>query len=74
LGTIVKITAIGDALGIILPEDALVKLGAQEGDTLYITETPNGLELCPWDEQLGRKVEIGRRVARKYRDALRDPK
>lgn len=69
MGSVIKVTAVGNGLGIVLPPEALAKLGVGEGDPLYLTETPNGIEISPWDEQLGRKVEIGKRVARRFRDA-----
>jgi putative addiction module antidote len=72
MGSVVKVTAVGDALGIVLPREALAKLGVEEGDSLYLTEAANGVEISPYDEELGRKVEIGKRVVRKYRDAPRD--
>ncbi len=43
--TTLKITTIGNSLGVILPKEVLAKLHADKGDTLYVTRTPNGIEL-----------------------------
>lgn len=40
-----KLTAIGTSLGVVLPEDALARLKLEEGDTLYLTEAPDGYRL-----------------------------
>lgn len=67
----VKVTTVGSSSGIVLPKEALAKLRVQKGDTLYITETPNGIQLSPYDEHLARQIEAGREVMRENRDVLR---
>jgi putative addiction module antidote len=49
----------------------LAKLRVEKGDTLYITETPNGLQLIPYDPELARQLEVAREVMRENRDVLR---
>jgi putative addiction module antidote len=58
-------------VGIVLPKEILAKLHVEKGDSLYITETPQGIQLTPYDEEFDRQIEIGKKVMRKYRDALR---
>jgi len=67
----VKITTVGSSAGIVLPKDVLAKLRVEKGDMLYITETPEGIQLSPYDQEFARQVEAGRKVMRRYRDALR---
>ena len=43
--TALKLTSIGNSVGVVLPKELLVKLGVQKGDTLYAVETPEGLRL-----------------------------
>ena len=43
----VEIIAIGDDLGIILPDEALQHLGVQPGDTLSVVKVAGGFELKP---------------------------
>lgn len=71
MSSVVKVTTVGSSTGIVLPKEVLAKLRVEKGDSLYITETPNGIQLSPYDEEFSRQIEAGRKVMRKYRDALR---
>jgi putative addiction module antidote len=71
VGSVVKITTVGSSAGIVLPKEVLAKLRVEKGDSLYVTETPGGIQLTPYDEEFSRQVEAGRKVMRRYRDALR---
>ncbi len=71
MNTVVKITTVGSSVGIVLPKEVLAKLHVQKGDSLYITETPNGVQLTPYDEKFARTMEVADKVMRKYRDTLR---
>ena len=67
----VKLVAIGNSTGVILPKETLTRLNVKSGDILYITETPNGLQLSPFDEKFAPKMEVAGRVVRRYRDAFK---
>lgn len=69
---VLKIRQIGNSLGVVLPKEALAKLRAGVGDELHIVETPDGLELRPYDPELERQLEAGRSIAKRYRNALRE--
>ena len=71
MGSVVKITTVGSSAGIVLPKEILAKLRVEKGDSLYVTDTPGGIQLTPYDKEFSRQVEAGRKVMRKYRDALR---
>jgi putative addiction module antidote len=71
MGAVVKITTVGSSVGIVLPKEILSRLHVEKGDSLYITETPDGVQLTPYDEEFDRQIEIGKKVMRTYRDALR---
>ncbi len=71
MGSVVKITTVGSSAGIVLPKEVLAKLRVEKGDSLYVTDTPGGIQLTPYDKEFSRQVEAGRKVMRKYRDALR---
>jgi putative addiction module antidote len=70
-GTTVKVTTVGNSIGIVLPKDVLERLHIEKGDLLYISETPGGVQLTPFKPEFARVVEAGRRATRKYRNALR---
>ena len=42
-----KLRAIGDSVGVVLPKDLLARLRVGDGDTLQVVETPNGFQLTP---------------------------
>ncbi|MFM6224419.1 MAG: AbrB/MazE/SpoVT family DNA-binding domain-containing protein, partial [Dolichospermum sp.] len=38
-----KISRVGNSLAITLPKETLEKLKVQEGDSVFVTETPTGI-------------------------------
>lgn len=48
-----KLIRIDGGTGVILPEEVLAKLGVGVGDTLFVKETPTGVELTPKDPDAG---------------------
>jgi putative addiction module antidote len=66
-----KVLTIGSSLGVVLTKDILARLKVEKGDTLYISETPDGIKLTPYDQEFAEEMEAGRRVMRKHRDVLR---
>jgi putative addiction module antidote len=71
VATTVKITTIGNSVGIVLPKEVLSRLHVEKGDSLYVLETPQGIELTPYDKEFSSEMEAAKRVMRKHRDALR---
>ena len=67
----VKVTTVGNSVGIVLPKEVLEHLHIEKGDMLYISETPGGVQLTPYKAEFAKVVEAGRRGPRKYRNALR---
>lgn len=66
-----KITTVGSSAGVVLPKEVLAKLRVGKGDTLYVTETPDGIELRPFDAEFAEQMSIAEQVMREDRDALR---
>jgi len=71
MATTIKITAIGNSAGIILPKETLARLNVEKGDVLYLTETADGIQLTPYDEEFARQIEAMETVMRENRDVLR---
>lgn len=67
----VKITQIGNSLGIILSKEILAKLNAEKGDTLMLINTANGIELSQYNKETALQMDIGREVMKEYRDVLK---
>lgn len=66
-----KITAIGNSFGVILPKAILEKLRVSKGDSVLAIETPNGIELTTYDSEVAEQMEIAERVMREDREVLR---
>jgi putative addiction module antidote len=67
-----KVTAIGNSYGVILPKDALAKLNVTAGDSLFITEAPDGFRITPYDPEFEQQMEVARAIMKKRRNALRE--
>jgi putative addiction module antidote len=66
-----KITAIGNSAGVILPRELLARLRVEKGDELYVLETPDGIKLTSYDPTLAQQMEVAEKVMRKDRHVLR---
>ena len=66
-----KVTTVGNSTGVILPKELLEKLRIAKGDSLYVTETPRGVELSPYDDEFAAQMEIAEAIMREDRDVLR---
>jgi len=44
-----KVTTIDNSTGIVLPQEVLAKMHIEKGDNLYLTATPNGFEITPYN-------------------------
>jgi putative addiction module antidote len=67
-----KITKVGNSAGLLLPKEALAKLRVEQGDTVYLTETPDGFRITPYDPEFERQMTAARKIMRKHRKALRE--
>ena len=68
----VKVTPIGNSLGILLPKEALTRLNAGKGDLLYLVDGPEGLTLTPYQQDFEKQMEAAEKVLKKYRNALHE--
>jgi putative addiction module antidote len=69
--TTLKITTVGNSTGVVLPKEILQRLRVDKGDILYVLETPNGIELTPYNPEFAAQMEIAERVMREDRDVLK---
>ena len=65
-----KLTQIGNSVGVILPKELLARLKVAKGDSLFLTEAANGLTLTPYDPELEEQIKAGREFMREYRDTF----
>ena len=67
----VKVTTIGNSIGIVLPKEVLAELNVQKGDTLYVSSAPDGVKLTAYDQEFAAQMKAMNYVMRKHRDVLR---
>jgi putative addiction module antidote len=68
----IRVRKVGNSLGVILPSEVAKALGVGEGDTLYLTESQDGLRLTPHDPDFERQMRLAEDGMREFRNALRD--
>lgn len=66
-----KITKIGNSAGVVLPKELLARLRAGVGDTLYVTEAPDGIRITAADPDFAAQMEAAERIMRRDRNVLR---
>ena len=68
-----KIRKIGNSVGVILPKEALAHLHVEEGDSVSVTEGPDGsLRLSPAKAEVTRQMDVVKDVMKRYRHTLRE--
>jgi putative addiction module antidote len=66
-----KLTRIGNSLGFTLPKEALARFNLREGDTVFVQQTANGIELTPYDPEFEEQMNVADSLLRRYRNAFR---
>ena len=67
-----KLTQIGNSVGVILPRELLAKLGMAKGDTIYAIDQPDGVRLTVADPDFAAQMYVARRVMKQRRAVLRE--
>jgi putative addiction module antidote len=71
MATAVKVTTIGNSVGIVLPKEVLNRLHVEKGDIVYITDSPEGVRLSAYSDEFAQKLEAFEHVMRENRDVLK---
>ena len=69
--TALKLTQIGNSVGVILPKELLARLKVDKGDLLHVTDSPDGITLTPYDPDFGEQIGEGREFMNEFRDTFR---
>jgi putative addiction module antidote len=67
-----KLTQIGNSVGVILPKEVLGRLNLEKGDTLFLTDSVNGFNLSPYNPTFDAQMTEARRIMKKRREVLRE--
>ena len=63
---------VGGSIGATLPKDMADRLNLRPGDRVLAVETAQGILITPYNPDTERAMAIAARVARRYRNALRE--
>lgn len=66
-----KVTKVGNSKALILNKEAATRLNVEEGDSLFLVETPTGYRLSPYDPEFEKQMTAARKVMKKRRTLLR---
>ena len=67
-----KVTTVGSSAGVVLPKDVLTRLNIGKGDTLFLTDAPDGYRITPYDPDFERQMNLVRRVMNERRNVLKE--
>ena len=67
-----KLTQIGNSVGVILPKEVLARLKLEKGDTVFLTEAANGVTLTPYSPEFESQMTAARAVMKRRRAVLRE--
>ena len=67
-----KLTQVGNSVGVILPKELLARLRVEKGDVIYVTESPDGYRITPHSEQFEAQMKAARRIMKERRAVLRE--
>lgn len=70
--TVLKVTQIGNSLGVVLPREVLADLDLEKGDQLYLTRSPEGYRVTRADPEFERKMKLAREIMKKRHNVLRE--
>ncbi len=68
-----KVRPVGNSLGVVLPKDVLKRLNVKDGDSLFLSEAPDGsMRVTPFDPKFEAQMNAAREGMGKYRNTLRE--
>ena len=67
-----KLTQIGNSVGVVLPKELLALMHLEKGDTLFATESPEGVRLTPFNPEFEKQMELARQIMKSRRDVLHE--
>lgn len=71
--TALKLTQIGNSVGVILPKELLARLKLEKGDTVFVTEAAHGAVLMtPYDAAFEAQMDAARKIMKNRRQVLRE--
>jgi len=66
-----KLVQIGNSVGFVLPKEAAARLKVEKGDVVFLTESPDGYRISPYDPDFEKQMKAAERIMKKRRNVLR---
>lgn len=66
-----KLTQIGNSVGFVLPKEAASRMNLEKGDVVFLTESPDGYRISPYDPVFEKQMLAAERIMKKRRNVLR---
>ena len=70
--TALKLTQIGNSVGVILPKELLSRLKLEKGDSVFVSEAANGFTLSTYDPEFEQQMNEARRIMKNRRAVLHE--
>lgn len=67
-----KLTQIGNSVGLILPKEVLARLKLEKGDTVFLTDAPSAVTITPHDPAFADQMTMARKIMKDRREVLRE--
>ncbi len=67
-----KLTTVGSSTGLIIPKAVLARLNVVKGDSVFLTESPDGVRITPYNPEFEEQMTLARKFMRERRDVLRE--
>ncbi len=67
-----KVQKIGNSLSASIPQEILEQMNVEEGDNLYVIQTPNGIYLTPHDPEFETVMKAAENITNRYSNAMQE--
>lgn len=68
-----KLRKVGNSVGVVLPKEALTRLNSKEGDSLILTDSPDGsFRLSAETGDFQEQMKAAEGIISRYRNTLRE--
>ncbi len=70
--SVLKVTQIGNSLGVVLPREVLADLKIDKGDKLFLTRSPDGYRITRHDPEFEQQMTVARDIMKRRHNVLRE--
>ncbi|MEZ5606592.1 MAG: AbrB/MazE/SpoVT family DNA-binding domain-containing protein [Burkholderiaceae bacterium] len=67
-----KLTQIGNSVGAVFPRELLAQLQLEKGDSVYLTETPDGLRITKHNPEFAEQMQAAREIMKRRSAVLHE--